>query len=293
LNILISITPNLNQSHALGLARCLEGINTHLWDVNVASPIDVFDRIKPDIFIGDILCVTKGMVSCAKKYNTSLLLYDCYNNDIRNSKVELLQDVKNKCNILTYLPYQIYRDIKAEYFWTKRGFLSNSLLTAADELSYNTLEDTSVFKSDITVIDDESPENKVIVESLAWKYPEKTIKIFGKGWKIPQSCGIIPETLYPTAIKSADIFLQLSGDIIDTKLWGAGLLKTPTITNKNRIITSLFGPDFHQFSSIDNLFKIIDTIKNNDKTEEIFNKIESSHRYFNRIEEIQKILQRK
>lgn len=293
MNILISITPNLSNIHAVGLANCIEGANIHLWDINAASPIDVFDRIKPDIFIGDILCITRGLVSCAKKYKTVLVLYDCYNNDIRNQKIELLNQIKENCRIVTYLPYKLYKEIGAEYFWTKRGFSSSSLLTAADETRYNLTEPSDVFMSDITIIDDESDQNKKIVESVARKYSEKTVKVFGKGWKIPQSCGIIPEELIPLAIKSAKVFIQLSSDTIDNKLWGACLLKTNIITNKNRIIESLFGNDLNQFSSIENLFEIIDSLNINNKTDILFDKVSKNHKYLNRAEELYNILRKK
>lgn len=95
-----------------------------------------------------------------------------------------------------------------EYKRTKHSFLNDGFLCAADSLLSKGSVIDPALKCDVVFVGDHKPEFDKNIRLLA---NQTRVKVFGRGWDIPEAVGTIAPSRLSNAISSAEIALNLEG----------------------------------------------------------------------------------
>lgn len=213
----------------LGLARAFNayGYEVNLWDCKNVPATDVFDKFKPDIFLGQSYNLNKTLVSLIKESPWLKVVlrgadWGSITKEV-SSKYPILVATEQEKRLVEEIRGQVYF-VHSHYhpnhmefthgFWKNIGVKVESVMNAADVFDYT----NGKF--------DESLSSHVCFVGGYWPYKSKTldpyimalckdfkynVKIFGnQPWPCPQYCGFLPNEKVKDALFSSIICPNVS-----------------------------------------------------------------------------------
>lgn len=214
------------KSMARALVFC--GHDVTLWDIDKHSPYDCFDLHNPEIFIGQTYNVNQALINCISERPALKVIMkasDWGNNTkevsskypiltARKDEIENLISLKEKTNKPDGLFIHYHEDYIGDTHtnWINLGFNVYSDLNAADVFEYTNGEYRPEYDCKIGYVGGSWDYKNIVLHPYLLPLCENfdyNIKIFGKGWTIPQSCGFLPDGEEKHFYKSAKINLCL------------------------------------------------------------------------------------
>lgn len=212
----------------LGLARAFDamGYQAYIW--NTGSVFDTFDKINPDIFLGQTYNLNKSIIKAIEERPHMRVILrasdrSSFANEVAKKYPILVaneEEIKlvNKLRDLTGEPTLLHNHYTQESInkthedWIKEGFNVKSSLLAADLFSFYNGKYNEKYETDLVFC------------GGRWGYKAKTIdpyllqfcndnyrfKIFGnQGWGVYNYCGFAPDTELKNILKSSKICLNV------------------------------------------------------------------------------------
>jgi len=200
-----------------GFARVFEcmGWDTVLWDINKKSAFDAFDEFEPDIFIGQTYNVNDAIIKCIKERPYMYTFFKASDWGVASENMDLekypvlvanekeiamMNKMKDETGIPTslFIHYSEYRLSDTHGHWKENGFVVNSLLNAADVLTFTRGKHRKEFACDIGFVGGRWGYKAQTIDKwlLPMMHPniDLNIKLFGnQGWGVPQYCGFIED----------------------------------------------------------------------------------------------------
>lgn len=249
MKILIQSTnPGAHKFTNLGLGRAFQamGHESFIWEDENQSAFDIFDSIKPDIFLGQTYNLNESIIKCIAenpimKVGLRASDYSDFANEVAkkfpilvaNDKevalVEKLRDITGKPHFL-HNHYTQHSIETTHSKWIERGFNVKSSLLAADLFDFHGGEYKQMYDSDITFCGGRWGYKSLTIDpyivQLCQPQHNYKIKIFGnQGWGIPQYCGYAPDSEVKHILKSAKICLNVHEP--HSQIYGYDIIERP------------------------------------------------------------------
>jgi hypothetical protein len=155
------------------------------------------------------LAARDGFLAVLKRLGHSTLVYDPETKPAFDAFDEFSPDIYVGLDGVDRTCYRAVDKCLKEYRRTKHFFATDDYLCAADSLASIDSKIESQLKTDVVFIGDHSPAFDKYITLLTGT-PVK-LKIFGRGWGIPEAVGGLAPNRVGNALSSAEIALNLVG----------------------------------------------------------------------------------
>lgn len=230
----------------LGLARAFNacGHNVIMWDIRQEPPLDMFDTVKPDIFIGQTYNMTRSLVQAIKENPQTKVIMKAGDwgplaDEIDTAVYPILkasdQEIKTVLDLHeeTSKPDYVHIHYHPDYiegthgYWQDHGVPTESILNAADIFDYTIGSVKKEFYTDLAFVGGYWGYKAQTFDK--WLLPlcgKYQIKIFGnQAWPIPEYCGFIPNEMIKDVFASALICPNLSEP--HSQVYGFDVIERP------------------------------------------------------------------
>jgi hypothetical protein len=304
---------------ALGLARAFscDGHDVYLWDIDKKSEHDIFDEIEPDLFIGQTYRITPALIACFEERPYLKKIFKAgdwgsITEEVSSKYPILVATDQEKINVDKAKPDFLFIHYNENYinsthgFWKDSGYRVESLMNAADTFEYLKGEEKNEYKCDIGYVGGKWPYKSLVLDPYILPLCSNfdyNIKVFGRGWSIPQYMGYLPEGMEKHFYSSCKINLcfhephsqEYHFDVTE-KFFKLAINKSFTICDKVNGLEKLFKPKtVYSFSNPQDMHLAIKEILSDwdnfsllrkEYVENAYNQVIQKHTYFDRAAEI-------
>ena len=208
------------------------GIQAQLWDNQAMSSFDIFDRLEPDIFLGQAYNLDKSLLKCIYerphlKVGLRAGDWGSHDKEVDRSIYNILFGTQQEKELLKRLKEEtgqpefvhIHYDAEAVKCthdqYETLGIKPISLMMCADTISYGGAQFSPALECDIGFVGGYWPYKGQVIDQyllpLCYPLDKYKIKIFGnQPWGINQYCGLIDDSDVKHLFASAKICPNLS-----------------------------------------------------------------------------------
>lgn len=303
-----------------GKALSASGHDVYIWDIYSKNCIDIFDELNPDLFWGLTYHLDRSTLKAiSERPNLKVILtgsdWSKYSDKIDINKFPIVRANKKEIRLVEELNnfhkieficchYHDKHINKTHHYWKDRlGINIHGLPLGCDISDYCNSIVMPEFISDITHISGYWPFKAQIIDK--WFLPlcshelDLNIKVFGRGWGIPQFYGSIPNNLVKNAFKSAKVNINISephahsvgSHEINEKIFKQLAGKNTVVSDYTESIAQDFFPNGEVlFAKTPQEFKSLClAVINNDLTIDVekgYESVMNNHTYFHRCAEL-------
>lgn len=298
----------------LGLAQVFSaaGHECVMWDMNMMSPFDAFDKLEPDLFIGQTFNLNESIFKCIKERpNMQVIMkasdWGPYTDELdrekypvlvaNNNEVELLKRLKDETGRPDYLYVHYHSDRLDDTHghWRKEGFRVESMMNAADIFNFTRGEYRSEYASDVAFVGGRWGYKGQTIDK--WFLPlcyegNLNIKIFGnQPWGVRQYCGYIPDAEVRHVLASAKVCVNLSephsqqfGHDVVERPFKLASLRCPVVSDYVEDLEKLFG-DSMVYAETPEEFraKVYEEVEKINIPIDAYDIVMTKHTYFHRV----------
>ena len=167
------------------------------WEAGTKSAYDIFDEEKPDVFIGNIFDITRGIANCLLENKKVVsLMYSPPFKYVQEEQVYHMEQLKPNY-IFGFVPYS--SNVLAE--WVNKGFDDKQILKVPHAVSQFVLRKPPLTQkeiashmdmTDVVYVGDYHPSLNELVFPLLDGM--KRVKVYGNGWPVPECLGSLEKS---------------------------------------------------------------------------------------------------
>jgi hypothetical protein len=214
MKILCLETPKTCRHTFQGWANILKknGHEFNFCNINKKPVFDAFDECDPDLFIGTVTDITRGVATCLTEFKIPAILYSPPYLSLEEIDIECVQQLRKDCG----QPELIFNFADNKSLnqslggWSKEGFKIKNILRAADTTLFNYTKPKPEFEADVAYVGNFTPHVIPYIFPLCHNTPY-SVRIFGTGsWPIVNYLGQVDRKNVHEIYASSKISLSIS-----------------------------------------------------------------------------------
>jgi hypothetical protein len=249
-----------------------------MWNPRTKSAFDTFDENEPDIFIGDVREVTRGVAKCLSEYQVPTALYSPEFSQLDEDVINSVKQLKSELN----RPDLIFSfDTKGLDNWHNLGFHTQHIPAAADPLLFKHEQGRAGWGADIAYVGNYNEKAARFLLPLCHENKYR-LCIFGDdGWPVINNVGQPESKTLPRIYNNT--LSCLSFDKNDDSPFNAALCGAVCLTNYDNML------GLPTFETVDGLKSTLNAVlasseKRAKYVDGVQKVIEGGHTYKDRVE---------
>lgn len=170
---------------------------------------DAFDETEPDLFIGSVLDITRGVARCLTEYEIPAIFYSPLFQTISAENVECVEELKKDCGQPTLI-FNFSHSSSSLDAWKQKGFNTASIMRAMDIIEFPRTEPRTNLKTNVAYFGKHDETLYPYILPLCTFPADFTLKIFGPGnWPVTNHLGVVEIPNLKNVYASSDICLDI------------------------------------------------------------------------------------